>query len=214
MHPGSEASIAGATRQREKGPTTTRILRADSGHVRTYPAWRKKFLHSLALKSVTTRPIRRKRREIVRSAARDIGPSSTEGLAIPCCSRPPMKVIVFQCPCGARPKSRSPRGARPPSRGVGAGFVDEHQSRRVKYASLAHPARPCAGHVRAFLLRRVQSHFEADVARIQEPPHRAAGAHNFLLSHRRDEKIRELPLSHLRHHQPMNSDAEDAKVLT
>src|SRR5215470_5119222 len=44
-------------------------LRADSDQVRTYPAWRKKFLHSWALKSVTTRPIRRERRGIVCSAA-------------------------------------------------------------------------------------------------------------------------------------------------
>src|ERR1700688_4608606 len=43
--------------------------RADSGQVRTYPAWRKKFLHSCGLKSVTTRPIRRMRRGMVCSAA-------------------------------------------------------------------------------------------------------------------------------------------------
>jgi arylformamidase len=42
---------------------------ADSGHVRTYPAWRKKFLHSCGLKLFTTRPILRKSRGIVRSAA-------------------------------------------------------------------------------------------------------------------------------------------------
>src|SRR5215471_17602577 len=50
-------------------PQISTGVRADSDQVRTYPAWRKKFLHSWALKSVTTRPIRRERRGIVCSAA-------------------------------------------------------------------------------------------------------------------------------------------------
>ena len=49
--------------------------------------------------------------------------------------------------------------AQPHHRGVRAGFVDEHQPRRVKHALFLHPAPPCAGHIRALLLRRVQSFF-------------------------------------------------------
>src|SRR5262249_57540479 len=65
--------------------------------------------------------------------------------------------------------------AQPHHRSVAAGFVDEHQPRRVKHALLAHPAPTCAGYVRTLLLCRVQSFFEADVAASEEPAKRGAG---------------------------------------
>ena len=58
------------------------------------------------------------------------------------------KPLAAQCP-----------SAQPHHRGIRTGFVDEHQSRRVKHALFAHPAPTRASHVRALLLRRVQSFF-------------------------------------------------------
>src|SRR5450631_17488 len=49
--------------------------------------------------------------------------------------------------------------AQPHHRGVRACFVDEHQPRWVKHALLAYPAPAHACHVRALLLRCVQSFF-------------------------------------------------------
>jgi len=57
------------------------------------------------------------------------------------------------------PLATQSTAAQPHHRSVRAGFVDEHQPRRVKHALLAHPPPACAGYVRTLLLRRVQSFF-------------------------------------------------------
>src|SRR5262245_63478530 len=44
--------------------------------------------------------------------------------------------------------------AQPHHRSVRAGFVDEHQPRRVKHALLAHPAPACEGYVTTLLVCR------------------------------------------------------------
>ena len=43
--------------------------------------------------------------------------------------------------------------------GAGCGFIDEHQSGRVKQALIPHPAPTCPRHVRSLLFRRVQAFF-------------------------------------------------------
>ena len=58
-----------------------------------------------------------------------------------------------------QPNAARAAAARPHHGGVGRGLVDEHQTGRVKHALFSHPAPPGAGHVRALLLRRVQSFF-------------------------------------------------------
>src|ERR1700721_2911606 len=61
------------------------------------------------------------------------GPSMTQGAVMPSWRRAPMKVVVFQCPCGTAHTSRLPLAHRPQKprhlRGRAA-FVDEDHALR------------------------------------------------------------------------------------
>jgi hypothetical protein len=63
-------------------------------------------------------------------------------------------VVVFQWPCGIAARHRSPRGARPQARhlGAGAGLVDEDESCRIELGLRLEPGQPTRLHVRALLL--------------------------------------------------------------
>jgi hypothetical protein len=94
----------------------------------------------------------------------------------------PLRRIADQ-PLSARTATAQPHhaGARP-------GLVDKHQSGRGEHALLSHPA-PARGRLRALLLRRVQTFFEADVPSLEEPPHRAAAAWDPFFPHGRNDFI-------------------------
>ena len=68
---------------------------------------------------------------------------------------PPTKVIAFQCPCGASPTSRSPRGARTRSRTI-AVFVQVSSMTTSRAVSNMLCSRIQCRHVRTLLLRSVQ----------------------------------------------------------
>src|ERR1700674_1281634 len=121
-----------------------------------------------------------------------MAPSSTNGATIPRCRRPATKVIVFQCPCGAYPISRSPRGQRPRSRtmlvlvqvsSINTSRAGSNmpcaciQRRRARTTS----ARCCSAACKVF--------FKADVAPIEEPPNRGAAALDSSFLRRRDDLV-------------------------
>jgi hypothetical protein len=119
-------------------------------------------------------------------------PSSTHGAVIPLRRRPATKVIVFQCPYGTWPTSRSPRRQRPLSRTilVLAAVSSMNTSRVVssvpcsriqRRRARATSARFCSAARRLF--------FEGDLMTLEEAPYRAAAAGNPSLVHRRDHLI-------------------------
>ncbi len=59
----------------------------------------------------------------------------------------------------------------------------------VKHALFSHPAPPCPRHVRAFLLRRAQAFFEADLLAQEEAPDSGATARYPLSAHLGNELI-------------------------
>src|ERR1700692_1468174 len=116
-----------------------------------------------------------------------IEPSSTKGAVSPLWRRAATNVIVFQCPCGTRPTSRSPRGQRPLSRTIFVlAAVSSMNTNRLELSMLcsriqrrrasATSARSCSAARRLF--------FERDLVSIEKPPERGAAACNPPLAHR------------------------------
>jgi hypothetical protein len=102
------------------------------------------------------------------------------------------KVIVFQCPCGTWPTSRSPWAQRPYSRTISvlaevssmntsrAGSnmpCSRIQRRRARATS----ARSCSAARSAF--------FKCDLVALKEPPYRRAAAGNLVLAHRTNHLV-------------------------
>jgi hypothetical protein len=115
-----------------------------------------------------------------------IAPSSTKGAVIPLCRRAATKVIVFQCPCGTRPTSRSPRGQRPLSRTILVlAAVSSMNTKRVESSmpcsrlqrrrARATSARSCSAARRLF--------FERDLVSSEKPPERGAATRDPPLAH-------------------------------
>jgi hypothetical protein len=117
-----------------------------------------------------------------------IAPSITKGATMRSWRSPATNVMVFQCPCGAYPISRRPRGQRPrsltmlvlvavssikTSRAGSSKPCSRIQRRRAHATS----ARCCSAAYRLF--------FKADPVSKEKAPHRAAAARNtrFLLRH-------------------------------
>src|ERR1035437_4076498 len=116
-----------------------------------------------------------------------IAPSSTKGAVIPLWRRAATKVMVFQCPCGTRPTSRSPRGQRPLSRTIFVlAAVSSMNTNRVESSmpcsriqrrrAQATSARSCSAARRLF--------FERDLVSSEKPPERGAAAGDPPLAHR------------------------------
>jgi len=106
-----------------------------------------------------------------------IDPSSTKGAVIPLWRRAATKVMVFQCPCGTRPTSRSPRGQRPLSRTIFVlAAVSSMNTNRVESSmpcsriqrrrARATSGRSCSAARRLF--------FERDLVSSEKPPERGA----------------------------------------
>src|SRR5450759_814898 len=115
-----------------------------------------------------------------------IAPSSTKGAVIPLWRRAATKVMVFQCPCGTRPTSRSPRGQRPLSRTIfvlaavssmNTNLVESSMpcSRIQRRRARATSARSCSAARRRF--------FESDLVSSEKPPERGAAACDPPLAH-------------------------------
>lgn len=122
-----------------------------------------------------------------------IEPSSTKGAVIPLWRRAATKVIVFQCPCGTRPTSRSPRGQRPLSRTILVlAAVSSMNTKRVESSmpcsriqrrrARATSARSCSAARRLF--------FESDIVSCEKPPERGAAACDPPLAHRAKHLIK------------------------
>jgi hypothetical protein len=116
-----------------------------------------------------------------------IDPSSTKGAVIPLWRRAATKVMVFQCPCGTRPTSRSLRGQRPLSRTIFVlAAVSSMNTNRVESSmpcsriqrrrARATSARSCSAARRLFFKRKLVSS--------EKPPQRGAAAGNPSLAHR------------------------------
>src|SRR5262249_19769100 len=102
------------------------------------------------------------------------------------------KVMVFQCPCGTRPISLSPRGQRPLSRTIlvlaavsstKTRWAGSNMpcSRIQRWRARATSARSCSAARRLF--------FESDVVTLEEAPHRAAAARNLVPVHRQNRLV-------------------------
>src|SRR5262249_23575251 len=102
------------------------------------------------------------------------------------------KVMVFQCPCGTRPISLSPRGQRPLSRTIlvlaavsstKTRWAGSNMpcSRIQRWRARATSARSCSAARRLF--------FESDIVTLEEAPHRAAAARNLVPVHRQNRLV-------------------------
>src|SRR3989442_5362415 len=101
-----------------------------------------------------------------------MAPSSTNGAVMPRCRRPPHEGDCF--PMSMRrvvdePLATRSTAAQPHHRSGRAGFVDEHQPRRVKHALLAHPAPAWGATSARFRSAAYRVFFKADVAASEEP---------------------------------------------
>src|ERR1700704_1481940 len=113
-------------------------------------------------------------------------PSTTRGAVSPLRRRAATNVIVFQCPCGTRPISRSPRGQRPLSRTIlvfaAVSSMNTNRaelsmpcSRIQRRRARATSGRSCSAARRLF--------FEGDLVSSEKPPERGAAACNPPLAH-------------------------------
>ena len=97
-------------------------------------------------------------------------PPSRHGAVIPLRRRPATKVIVFQCPYGTWPTSRSPRRQRPLSRNILDRQRLDLNTSRVLYQRtlLSYPAPACPSHVGSFCLAARRLFFEGDLMTLEE----------------------------------------------
>src|ERR1019366_58829 len=142
-----------------------------------------------------------------RKAALVIGPSTTKGAVILSWRSPATKVIVFQCPCGTRPISRSPRRHRPRSRTilveVEVSSMNTNRagsnmpcSRIQRRRARATSGRSCSAACRLF--------FKADPLTAEQSPDRPAAAGDPSLAHRADDLIqRQIRMLTNQHQQPV-----------
>src|SRR6185437_15428521 len=111
---------------------------------------------------------------------------------IPCRRSAATKVIVFQCPCGTWPTSRSPRAQRPYSRSIlvlaevssintSRAGSNKPCSRIQRRRARATSARSCSAARKAF--------FKRDFVALKKPPHCRPAARNLVLAHRTNHLV-------------------------
>src|SRR5258706_694970 len=121
-----------------------------------------------------------------------IGPSRTNGATVRSWRRRATKVMVFQCPCGAYPTSRTPRAHRPRSRTIlvvvavssiktSRAGLSKPCSRIQRRRARATSARCCSAAYRLF--------FNGDVMTSEETPKRRTASTDSFLVHRRNDLI-------------------------
>src|ERR1700693_2618499 len=90
--------------------------------------------------------------------------------------RPATKVVVFQCPCGILPTSRSPRGARPRSRAilveVPVSSMKTSRAGSILGGLYAHSVRAAAASSGRSCSATRTFFFDADAVAIEDPPDR------------------------------------------
>jgi len=95
----------------------------------------------------------------------------------------PVKVVVFQWPCGTGARQRCPRFARPRGRAILVDApVDEDQALGIDIRLRVEPGPALRGDVGSILLAGVRGFFDGHVVTVEEAPYRAGCERDAMLA--------------------------------